>query len=127
MDYRLTVSPLAGYYFLKRTNCFLSAELGPSYVYEKLDGNTLSYFGARVGERGEYKFKSRAKLWESAEFIPQVDHIENWILNSEAGIAAPISKSLDLRLVMQDSYNNRPAMGRENNDFKLIAGIGLKF
>jgi len=128
VNYRLTVSPLAGYYFLKRTNTFLSGEVGPSYVYEKLDGQeSHGYFGGRVGERGEYRFKSGAKLWESAEWIPQVDHFDNWILNSEAGIAAPINKTLDLRLVIQDNYNNQPAPGRLKNDFKLIAGVGLKF
>jgi putative salt-induced outer membrane protein len=128
VNYRLTVSPLAGYYFFKRTNTFLSAEVGPSYVYQQLDGRaTQGYFGGRVGERGEYKFKSGAKLWENAEWIPQVDNFENWILNAEAGIAAPINKTLDVRLVMQDNYNHQPAQGREKNDFKLIAGIGVKF
>ena len=127
LNYRFTVSPLAGYYFLKSTNYFLSAEAGPSYVNEKLDGERRSYLGARAGERGEYKFKSGARLWENAEWIPQVDKFDNWILNSEAGVAAPINKSLDLRLVLQDNFDNKPATGREKNDFKLMAGIGVKF
>jgi hypothetical protein len=30
-------------------------------------------------------------------------------------------------LVLQDSFDNKPAPGREKNDFKLMAGIGVKF
>ena len=48
INYRLTVSPLAGYYFIKHTNTFLSMELGPSYVYEQIGGKTLSYAAVNV-------------------------------------------------------------------------------
>jgi putative salt-induced outer membrane protein YdiY len=127
VDYRFTVSPLVGYYFIKQTNVLLSAEAGPSFVLEKVGGEENNYFAARIGQRFEYKWKSGAKLWESIEFIPQVDDIENWILNAEIGISAPITKALDIRLVAQDTYDNEPAPGREENDFKLIAGVGYRF
>lgn len=127
INYRLTVSPLAGYYFLKHTNTFLSMELGPSYVYEQIGGKTLSYAAARVGQRYEYKFKTGARIWETAEWYPQVDRFKNWILNAELGVSAPITKALDARLVAQDTYNNQPAPGLLKNDLKLLAGIGYRF
>jgi uncharacterized protein DUF481 len=125
--YRFTVSPLAGYYFIKQTNVFLSGEVGPSYVNQDLGGDTSSYIAARVGERFEYKFKSGARIWETLEWLPQVDKFDNWIANAEVGISAPISKALDVRLVAQDTYNNQPATGRLKNDLKLLAGIGVRF
>jgi len=118
---------MAGYYLIKETNTSLSVEAGPSFVYQKLAGVESTYMGARVAERFEHKFETGAKIWESAEWIPQVDKVENWILNLEAGVSAPITKSLDARLVVQDSYNNRPADDRLKNDLKLMAGIGYKF
>jgi hypothetical protein len=127
VDFRFTLSPLVGYYFIKQTNVFLCGEVGPSFIYERQGGDENSYVGARVGQRFEYKFKGGARIWETLEWIPQVDDFENWILNFEAGISAPLSKALDLRLVVQDSYDNQPAPGRDENDFKLIAGIGVKF
>ena len=127
IDYRFTLSPLAGYYFIKQTNTFLSGELGPSFICEKQGGETDLYVGARVGERFEYNFKNGAKIWQTVEWIPQVDDFDNWILNFEAGIAAPINKTLDVRLVVQDTYDNEPAEDREENDLKVIAGIGYKF
>jgi len=127
INYRFTVSPLAGYYLLKQTNTFLSAEVGPSFVFQQLGEKTDSYIGFRAGERFEHKFKRGAKVWETLEWIPQVDKFENWIMNAEVGISAPVTKSVDVRLVGQDSYNNRPATGRVKNDLKLMAGIGYRF
>jgi len=127
INYRLTVSPMAGYYFIKQTNVFLSGEVGPSYVYEQLGGKTDSYAAGRVAERFEYKFKTGARVWENLEWLTQVDRVENWILNAEVGVSAPITKHLDARLVGQDSYNNQPAVGRLKNDLKLMAGLGYRF
>lgn len=127
IDYRLTVSPMAGYYFIKQTNVFLSGELGPSYVNEKLGGRSDSYLAARVAERFEYKFHNGARVWENVEWLTQVDRVENWILNAEIGVSAPVSKTLDLRLIAQDTYNNEPAAGRLKNDLKLLAGAGYRF
>jgi len=49
------------------------------------------------------------------------------VLNADVGVSAPITKSLDVRLVAQDSYENQPADDRKENDFKLLAGIGYRF
>jgi putative salt-induced outer membrane protein YdiY len=127
VDYRFTISPLAGYYIIKEPATSLGVEAGPSIVLEKVGGEENTYLGGRIAERYEYKFKNGAKIWESAEWITQLDEVENWIANAEAGISAPIVKSLDVRLVVQDSYDNRPAPDRLKNDFKLIAGFGYRF
>jgi putative salt-induced outer membrane protein YdiY len=127
INYRFTISPLAGYFLIKQTNTFLSVELGPSFVFQQLGEDTSSYVGLRLGERFEHKFNGGAKVWETVEFIPQVTDFNNWIMNAEVGISAPITKSFDVRLVAQDSYNNQPAEGRLKNDLKLLAGIGYRF
>lgn len=127
IQYRFMVSPVAGYYLIKQTNSALCAELGPTYVYEKLDDHTDSYAAVRVGERYEFKFKNGSRVWENLEWIDQVDKTDNWILNAEVGISAPITKALDVRLVGQDWFNNQPAAGRLKNDLKLLAGLGYRF
>jgi hypothetical protein len=133
VDYRFTVSPLAGYYLIKETNTFLAAEAGPSWVHERLfvpfPGSDLehSYFALRLAERFEYKFNGGARIWETAEVIESVEHWSDYIVNFEAGVSAPITKSLDVRLVVQDTYDNKPAPHRLKNDFKLGAGFGYRF
>jgi len=128
LAYRLTVSPLAGYYFIKETNAFLATEIGPSYVREKFfDEDTHDYIGLRLGERGEYKFIGGSKIWESIEYIPKIEDFDNYLINAEVGVSAPINKTLSLSLIVQDTYKSVPATGKLKNDFKLIAGLSFTF
>ena len=125
--YRLTVSPMVGYYFVKKTNINFSGELGPAFIYANQGGITKGYVTARAGERFEYKLNSTAKVWQSAEFLPAVDDLSNYLLNTEVGAEASLTAKLSLRAVLQDFYNNRPAAGRLKNDLRLITGIAYKF
>ncbi len=128
LAYRLTVSPLLGYYFVKQTNAFLAGEVGPSYVREKFFHEDVhDYIGLRVGERGERKFNSGARIWESLEWIPKVEDLNNYLLTMEAGVSAPLSKAFSVSLILQDTYKNVPAVGKLKNDLKLIAGLSYTF
>ena len=52
---------------------------------------------------------------------------DNWVATMEVGISAPLAKALDIKLLVQDVYDNQPAAGRKRNDLKLIAGIGYRW
>jgi putative salt-induced outer membrane protein YdiY len=127
VDYRFTFSPGLGYYFIKNTRTFLRVELGPGYIVEKQGGVTDDYITLRVAERFEHKLTDRAKLWQALEFLPQVDNWDNFIINAEIGIDTAITKNLSLRTYIQDTYDNEPAPGRDENDLKLVAGVAYKF
>lgn len=129
LSYRFRVSPLLGYYLIKETNTTLSVEAGPSVVVEKYDnlpGDT--YVAARFGEKFEHKLSETAKVWQTAEYIPQVDRwVEKYLINGEVGISASITKQWGLRVVGQVSHDSEPAPGRKQNDLRLIAGTDYKF
>jgi len=127
IDYRFTVSPGAGYYFIKNEKTNLRGEVGPGYVFEKLGGEEDNYFTIRFAERLDHKFNDWAKLWQSVEFLPKVEDWGQYIVNAEIGIEATISKHLKQRTYLQDTYNSRPAEGREHNDLKLVAAIAYTF
>ena len=128
IDYRFTVSPLAGYYLIKRPNTFLAVEGGPGFVFEKLSGQeSEQYVTLRFAERFEHKFSDRAKVWQTAEYLPRVEDFGDYTFNFELGASAAITKSVDLRVVFQDSYRSQPSPGRKQNDMKLIAGVGYRF
>ncbi len=127
LDYRVTLSPLAGYYLIKEAKTKLSVEAGPSYVIEQLGGVSKSYAGLRIGERFEQKFNDRAKMWQSADFTPQVDRFSRYLINFELGVDSSITEALSLRAVLQDNYNSIPAPGRKANDARLVTGIAYKF
>jgi len=128
IDYRITLSPGAGYYLIKHTNLFLRGELGPGYVFEKLKGSgTHDYATLRVAERGEWHINPRAKIWELLEYLPEIDRFQNYVVNAELGLDTAITAHLSQVTFIQDSYRSEPAPGRLHNDFKLVAGVKYKF
>lgn len=127
VDYRFTLGPGAGYYFIKNPKTQLSVEAGPSFVIEKQGGRTDEYLAARLAERFEHKLNDRARIWQSVEFLPQVDHVENFIINAEIGVEASLTKSLKLRVFAQDTYDNEPSANRKKNDLKLVSALAYEF
>lgn len=127
VEYRVTLSPGAGYYFIKNDRTQLSLELGPGVVFEKQGSEEQTYFTLRVAERFEHKLSKTARIWQSAEYLPQVDDWDNFIVNAEIGIGAALTEKIELRAVLQDTYDNDPAPGRKENDLKLITSLGYKF
>lgn len=126
-DYRFTGSPGLGYYLLRETNLNFALEAGPSVVGEKLDGTTSIYAGFRLADRFEYKLNANTRLWQDAEFIPEVDKFSNFIVNVEGGIETAITKKLGLQVYLLDNYVNHPAPGYKFNDLRLVSGITYKF
>ena len=95
---------------------------------EKFFGEGVqNYIALRLAERGEYKFASGAKIWESVEWLPKLEDFENYLMNAEIGISAPVTKAINVSLVLQDTYKSVPAKGKLKNDLKLIAGVGYLF
>ena len=128
VDYRLTIGPGAGYYLLKQTNTTLAVEAGGAFEAQRLDGRGDQTFATvRFAERFEHKFSDRVRLWENAEILPQVDRLDNYIVNAEVGLEAALSKSFTLKTFLDDNYNNRPAPGKQKNDVRLVTALGYKF
>jgi putative salt-induced outer membrane protein YdiY len=127
LDYRFTFSPGTGYYFLKGTNTTLAGEAGPGLIIQQLGGEDTTYAILRLAERFEHKLDNGARVWEKAEFLPQVNKFENFLVNAEIGVEAPLTRTFSLRVTVQDNYINQPAPGRKSNDVKLISGLVYKF
>ena len=129
VKYRVTLSPGAGYYFIKEKRMDLSAELGPGYDFQRLGTDNSSFATLRVGEKYHLQFSDRARFWETVDWMPQVDKFKNYIINAEIGIEADLTqdKRLRLRSSLQDTYNNVPAADHLKNDAKLITAIAYKF
>ena len=129
IKYRLTLSPGLGYYFIKEKTFDLSGEVGPGFVTEHLGPKYLDFAVLRVGEKLHWQLSDRSRLWQTAEWLPQVDYMKNYIVNFEIGIEADLTKDkkLTLKTYLDDTYNNVPAANRKKNDTKLVTAIGYKF
>ena len=129
IQYRLTSAPGAGYYFVKEKDTDVSIEIGPAWIDEKLGNAYLNFATLRAAQKLHQNISDRARFWETLEYLPEVDNLNNYIINAEIGIEADLTKkkNLSLRCTLDDTYNNVPALGRLKNDLKLITAIAYKF
>lgn len=128
IKYRFTLTAGAGYYFIKTPQTTLAGEVGPGVVTERLDTTDDTFATLRLAERFEHKFTgNNARIYESVELLPQVDKVSNYLLNSEIGAEAAISKSVSLSVCLDDFYNSEPASDRKRNDVKLVSGVTYTF
>ena len=82
-----------------------------------------------MGEHGEHilnKAKT-ARVWETVQFYPQLNRWSNYLLTAEAGAEAALSARFNLRVVVDDNYNNDPATGAKRNDILLTSQLAYKY
>jgi putative salt-induced outer membrane protein YdiY len=127
LKYRITLSPGAGYYFVKTKPTSLVGEIGPGMVSEDRGDVNNTYLSLRLAEHFDQRLNATARLWEKAEIIPEVNNFENYVVNAEIGVETALTKKLSLQVVFDESYVNQPAAGRAKNDVKLVSGIAYKF
>ena len=127
LKYRVTLSPGAGYYFVKTKATSLVGEAGPGMVSEDRGDVTDTYLSLRLAEHFDQKLNATARLWEKAEIIPEVNNFDNYVVNAEIGVETALTKKLSLQVTFDESYVNQPAAGRAKNDVKLVSGIVYKF
>ena len=126
IDYRTLLGPALGGYLLRREKTTLTAELGPTYIWEKVDGVTDNFLAMRLAERIELKLSETAEIWQAAEFIPKAETFDDFLLNAEVGISAAMSARMQLRLVLQLKHDSTPADDLKKNDITLISGVGIQ-
>jgi putative salt-induced outer membrane protein YdiY len=127
VEYRVALSPGVGYYVIKDDRTTLNFEAGPGLIFEKQGDDESQYWTLRFAQKFTHKLSDNARIWESVEFLPQVDDWDNFIINSEVGIAATLTKKLELQTYVQDVYDNQPAEGRKSNDLRWITAVAYKF
>lgn len=127
IDYQASLSPGAGYYFIKSTNTTLSGEVGPGWAIERLGDAHDTYATLRIGQKYDHKFNTNVRLWESVDFLPEIDRFQKYSIDFEVGVETIITKTLSFKTMLQDNYVNLPAVGRKDNDVKVVSGITYKF
>ena len=130
INYRITVGPGLGAFLVKTEKASLSVEVGPTYVWEEVEvGGTTNvtdnYFAIRAFEKASWAFSTGSKAWQSAECLPKASDLNDFLLNTEIGVEAPLSAGVNIRLVLQDKYDSTPVDGKVPNDVALIAGVNI--
>ncbi len=128
LDYRYIPGVGAGYTIYKSDVQELSASLGPTYLMEKYsNGKKIDYWAAQFAFDYQGKIKQGTKYWTKGSANLRIDNTENYLLNGEVGVEAPLGYGLGLRLVLSDEYNNIPAEDKKRNDVTLSSGLSFSF
>jgi len=126
IDYRYTIAPGYGYYFIKEEKRTLEFSGGLAYVGEKFDtGESDSYISMFLSERFDLAM-ANSKFWNSLLLLPEISDFSNFILKGEVGFEAGINEKLGLRLVLKDIYDNSPQDGRDSNDLMIMSLLTYK-
>lgn len=125
VDYRATIGPGLGVYLVKTDRHELSLEIGPSYVWEKVDGVKDDFLALRIAERGSCQITANTKLVQAVEYVPNTEDFNDYLVTAEVGVETAMSERWTLRVVLQDKYDSTPADQAEHNDISLIAGVGF--
>jgi len=128
IDYRLTVGPGAGVFFIRSDSVSLKGDVGVSYIDQKLRDDALannydSVTALRLTERLEVKLSETASIWQSAEYLPDTDEFDSYLLNLEAGLETSITGATSLRLVTGSRRQSKPPEGVEKEDITVRAMI----
>jgi putative salt-induced outer membrane protein YdiY len=125
LKYRLTVGPGAGHYLIKSDRQLLGVEGGVAYIWDKLGDEKDNRAAFRAAQNYNWKVSETARIWETVEYLPTADDWGNYLLNAEVGAEAAMTTKVNLRVVLQDKFNSRPAPDKKENDLTLIAGIKI--
>lgn len=127
LDYRITPALLLGFKAIDTDTVSLRFEGGPGYTWEKQGGIESDYFTLIARERLEVAVSESAKFWQSLTAEFDVSDSDNYVLTAEVGLDFWLTESISVRTVATDIYDNKPALGREENDFRLTSGIAIAF
>lgn len=127
LAYQVTLSPGAGYHFVKTLATDVVGEIGPGVITQRRGDEDDTYLTMRLAEHWNQKLSPNSKAWEKVEFLPDMTKFANYIMNAEVGMESAFTKNLSLQVTLDDSFVNEPAAGRGNNDIRLVSGIVYKF
>jgi len=128
LDYRISLGPGVGYRLIESEDFSLLFEGGPAYVAEKFASDSLDHsLRGRLYEEFVWNITPSAKFYQTAEYLNNLQDLEDWIIELEAGIETAITETLSLRFSAINRYDNVPASGAEKNDLSLNSAIVYRF
>ncbi len=100
---------------------------------DNLDGTSDSFASLRGATSWKHMFSSKAYFFQGIEFLPNLDDSEDYRINSETTIVAPLSSHVAMKASYQLRFDNLPSLNAagtfplRKSDRILSTGIQLTF
>ena len=127
LSYRARGSLSLGRHFIWSDRVVLSAEAGPGYVAEKKGGEKEGFVAGRVGQYLEILLTDSLQIWESADFVQNLEDSAVYFGTAEVGLETVLVGNLNLRLSLEDTYDSQPAEDKVSNDLTTKTTLVWRF
>ena len=127
LEWRIALTPYAGWLLHERKGSKLAVEGGPSAVMEQQGGIENTFLGMYAAVKGEHKLGLRTRLFAELSWLGETTDWKSYFITSEVGIEHTLSERLSLKLTGRNTYDNTPATGRGGHDFQLVSALGVRF
>jgi putative salt-induced outer membrane protein len=100
---------------------------------DNLDGTSGSFASLRGATSWKHMFSARAYFFQGLEFLPNLDDGEDYRINSETTLVAPLSSHVAMKASYQVRFDNLPSLNAagtfplKKSDRILSTGIQLTF
>jgi len=87
------------------------------------DGTTLNFSSVRSATMYKHLFTKTAYFQQGVEFLPSLKVSEDYRVNSESALVAPLSSHIAMKLAYVVRFDNLPEVGRRKSDRILTSGL----
>ncbi len=123
LDYRVDISPVIGYYFMRNDKGLLSAELGPGYAFESKDGVSDSFATIRLAQHFDYRWSDVTRIRQSTSLTPKASDAASYVFEFSAGLDLRINERWDIQPRVTHRIDLSPAFGQEEADTLITVGL----
>jgi putative salt-induced outer membrane protein YdiY len=117
-----------GWSMIERARHRLATELGAQFVQQRnLDDVSDNFLAGRAAEFYRYTLKENTYAEQRVEFLPNLETNEDYRVNGEANIVAPLSRHLSLKIGYVVRFDNLPEPGVKKTDRFLTSGLQIAF
>lgn len=127
LDIRLTPAVGLGYQWIDQPDLTFNTEAGLAYVWEKFEDDTTNdNISLKLAYHLTKKCNDRIALFHNLEYYPSIERIDDYLVITDAGIRADITKKIFAQYKIEFRYDATPAEGNSRSDLRHIIGLGWK-
>lgn len=128
LDRRIVLNTGLSFVLGERRSSRTALDVGIGLLKERFaDTSSRIIGGGIVRLDSRQRLPGGASLEERVTLLPDVTQWWRYRLNADANVRAPLSKTVSLRLGLNNRFDTSPRPGVKKNDFSLQSGIGFDF
>ncbi len=117
-----------GYSLIDRPRHRLTTELGSQFVQQRnLERVSDNFLAGRAAEFYRYTIKENTYAEERVEYLPNFETNQDYRVNAEASLVAPLSRHLSLKLGYVVRFDNLPEPDVKKTDRFFTSGLQVSF